>query len=127
MNEICEELVEAGKGYNKKQATERVTKGRQETARLSKLHNLCVARARSQRLFTWFLSNAVSHCSKSSLSLNLFSTYVELVTKVEAGKGEVQNHATERVTKDRREASSVSKVPNLCVQSARSQRVFTDC
>ena len=64
--------VEAGKGEDKSQATEIVTKGRQQTACVSKVHNLCVQSARLQRFFTWCLPNAVSHCSNSSLSLNLF-------------------------------------------------------
>ena len=88
-------------------------------------HSIRVCVPRSQRFFTWCLPNAVSHCSNSSLSLNLFSICAELVAKVEAGKSEDKNHARERVTKGRQERARVSKVHNLCLQSARSQRFFT--
>ena len=87
---IREELVaklEAGKVDDKNQATKKSNKGQTR-------NSLCVQSARSQRFFTWSLSNAVSHCSNASLSLNLFSTCAEVVAKVEAGKGEDKSHAT---------------------------------
>ena len=62
---------------------------------MSKVHNLCLQSVRSPRFFTRCLPNAVSHCSNSSLSLNLFSIFAELLAKVEAGKGEDKNQATE--------------------------------
>ena len=101
--------------------------GRQETAPVSKVHNLCVQSSGLQRFYTWCLPNAVSHCSNFSLSMSLFSLCAELVAKVGAGRGVDTNRATERVTKGRQETSGLSKVHNLCVQSPRSQRFFTDC